>query len=99
MIKKVCTTIFVWVIIAVAVMFTCSFILEQLVYAEVPIKYNSKICKMEIITSADIKIRNAKEVIEKKVLEFCKDKYIYNIDVAIDKGIYIFVIMYNNIVE
>ena len=68
-------------------------------FAEVPIKYNSKICKLEIITSQDIKNRNAKELVEKKVLEFCKDKYIYNIEIAIDNGKYVYVIMYNDMVE
>lgn len=68
-------------------------------FAEVSIKYNSKMCKLEIITSQDIKNRNAKELVEKKVLEFCKDKYIYNIEIAIDNGKYVYVIMYNNIIE
>lgn len=70
-----------------------------LCFAEVPIKYNSKMCKLEIITSQDIKNRNAKELVEKKVLEFCKDKYIYNIEIAIDKGKYVYIIMYNDMVD
>lgn len=68
-------------------------------FAEVSIKYNSKMCKLEIITSQDIKNKNAKELVEKKVLEFCKDKYIYNIEIAVDKGKYVYIIMYNDMVD
>ena len=99
MIKKICVTLFIWAVITTAVILVYSFVLDQMAYSEVPIKYNSKMCKMEIITSTDIKNRNAKELVEKKVLEFCKDKYIYNIEIAIDNGKYVYVIMYNNIVE
>lgn len=70
-----------------------------LCFAEVSIKYNSKMCKLEIITSTDIKNRNSKELVEKKILEFCKDKYIYNIEIAIDNGKYVYVIMYNDMVD
>ena len=82
------------VLISLLLMFSLS-----ICFAEVPIKYNSKMCKLEIITSQDIKNRNAKELVEKKVLEFCKDKYIYNIEIAIDKGKYVYIIMYNDMVD
>ena len=99
MIKKICVTLFIWAFITFAIVFIYSFVFEKLAYSEVPIKYNSKMCKMEIITSIDIKNRNAKEIVERKVLEFCKDKYIYNIEIAIDNGKYVYVIMYNDMVE
>lgn len=65
-------------------------------FAEVPIKYDSKMCKLEIFSSQDIKNRNAKQILEKKVLEFCKDKYIYNIEIAVDNGKCIYIIIYND---
>lgn len=64
--------------------------------AEVPVKYNGKLCKMEIITSADIKNRNASEMVKKKVMEFCRDKYLYNVEVAINNGKQIYIIFYND---
>ena len=68
-------------------------------FAEVPIKYDSKVCKLEIFSSQDIKNRNAKQILEKKVLEFCKDKYIYNIEIAVDNGKCIYIIIYNDMAE
>lgn len=65
-------------------------------FAEVPVKYNGKLCKMEIITSADIKNRNASEMVKKKVMEFCRDKYLYNVEVAINNGKQIYIIFYND---
>ena len=70
-----------------------------LCFAEVPIKYDSKLCKLEIFSSQDIKNRNAKQILEQKVLEFCKDKYIYNIEIAVDNGRCIYIIIYNDIAE
>lgn len=77
-------------------LFLCNTIL-----AEVPVKYNHNLCKFEIITSQDIKqTRNTKKNIEKQVLEFCKDKYIYDINCTIDKqNNYIYLIFYNDKVE
>lgn len=71
------------------------------VFAEVPIKYNSKVCKMEIITNKIVENKwKVKENIEEKVLEFCKNKYIYNINLTIDKhNNYIYIIIYNDKVE
>lgn len=71
------------------------------VFAGVPIKYDSKVCKMEIITNKAVEnSRNVKDNIEKKVLEFCENKYIYNINLTIDKhNNYIYVIIYNDRVE
>lgn len=91
------------IIVAVAVylfvVFCCIVAFNKFVLAEVPIKYNGKICKMEILSSADkekISPKFAKQEIEQDVLAFCKDKYIYNIEVAMDKGNVIYVIIYND---
>lgn len=65
-------------------------------FAEVPVKYNGKMCKMEIMTSADIKNRNASEMVKKKVMDFCRDKYLYNVEVAINNGKQIYIIFYND---
>lgn len=62
----------------------------------VPIKYDNKFCKMEILSSINTKSRSAKDLIKKEVLEFCKDKYIYNIEVAADKGVVTYIIIYND---
>lgn len=67
-----------------------------LCYAEVTIKYDNKFCKMEILSSINTKSRSAKDLIKKEVLEFCKDKYIYNIEVAADKGVVTYIIIYND---
>ena len=74
----------------------CFFLLDKLAFAEVPIKYGSKVCKLEIKTTEGSKSRKAKDTIEKEVLEFCKDKYIYNIDVTTYNGKYVYVIIYND---
>lgn len=87
------------VVIMIVMVGICLLVLNKCIFAEVPIKYNSKVCKMEIITSDNIKNRNAKTLIENKVLEFCKDKYIYNINVTSDKHNYIYVIIYNDVAE
>lgn len=79
------------VLISLVLLFSLS-----ICFAEVPIKYNSKLCKLEIITSQNFKTKNAKDIVEKKLLEFCKDKYIYNVEVAIDRGYCIYVIIYND---
>lgn len=73
----------------------------NITYGEVPVKYNHNLCKFEIITSQDIKqTRNTKKNIEKQVLEFCKDKYIYDISCTIDKqNNYIYLIFYNDKVK
>ena len=62
----------------------------------VPIRYDGKVCKMEILSSVNKNNRSSKDLIKKDVLEFCKDKYIYNIEVAADKGIVTYVIFYND---
>lgn len=71
------------------------------VLADVSVKYNHNICKLEIISSQDMaQTRNTKTQVLNKVEAFCKDKYIYNLDLTIDKqGNYIFIIFYNDKVE
>lgn len=64
-------------------------------WAEVPVRYDGKMCKMEIITSEEIKNRRASEIVKQKVLEFCKDKYLYNIEIAINNGKCVYIIFYN----
>lgn len=70
----------------------------NVVFSEVSVKYNHNMCKLEIISSQDItQTRNTKTQILNKVEAFCKDKYIYNLDLTIDKqGNYIFIIFYND---
>lgn len=60
------------------------------------VRYNGKVCKMEILSSVNKNSRSSKDLIKKDVLEFCKDKYIYNVQVAADKGIVTYVIFYND---
>lgn len=52
---------------------------------------------MEILSSGDIKNRNSKEIIKNDVLKFCKDKYIYNINMTVDRSNnHIYIIFYND---
>ena len=85
-------------LISLIVLVLCNF---NIVFGEVSVKYNHNLCKFEIITSQDIKqTRNTKKNIEQQVLEFCKDKYIYDISCTIDKqNNYIYLIFYNDKVE
>lgn len=62
----------------------------------VMVRYDGKVCKMEILSSVNKNSRSSKDLIKKDVLEFCKDKYIYNIEVAADKGIVTYIIFYND---
>lgn len=62
----------------------------------VPVRYDGKVCKMEILSSVNKNSRSSKDLIKKDVLTFCKDKYIYNVQVAADKGIVTYVIFYND---
>lgn len=72
-------------------------LLFGLAVAEVPVKYNHQMCKMEIITTEGSRVKNAKKLIEMEVLAFCKDKYIYSVDLTIDRNNnYIYVIFYND---
>lgn len=65
-------------------------------FAEVPVRYDGKLCKMEIITSESIKNRYASEIVKKQVLDFCKDKYLYNVEVTDFNGKQIYIIFYND---
>lgn len=65
-------------------------------FAEVTVRYDGKVCKMEILSSVNKNSRSSKDLIKKDVLAFCKDKYIYNVQVAADKGIVTYVIFYND---
>ena len=51
---------------------------------------------MEIKTTENSKTRKAKDIIEKEVMEFCRDKYIYNIDVTTYNNKYVYIIIYND---
>lgn len=62
----------------------------------VMVKYNGKVCKMEILSSINKNLKSSKDLIKDDVLKFCKDKYIYNIEVATDKGIVTYIIFYND---
>ena len=91
--------VFIVLAVYLFVVFCCIVAFNKFVLAEVPIKYNGKMCKMEILSSADkekISPKFAKYEIEQDVLVFCKDKYIYDVEVAMDKGNVIYVIFYND---
>lgn len=88
--------IFLIVAVYLTVVFLCFFLINKFAYAEVPIRYGSKVCKMEIKTTENSKTRKAKDIIEKEVMEFCRDKYIYNIDVTTYNGKYVYIIIYND---
>lgn len=90
--KKVLLVFLVYVVVVVL----CIFVVRKFSYAEVPIKYDSKVCKLEIKTTEGSKSRKAKDSIEKDVMEFCKNKYIYNIDVTTYNGKYVYIIIYND---
>lgn len=90
--KKIFLIIAVYVIVVVL----CVFLINKFAYAEVPIRYGSKVCKMEIKTTENSKTRKAKDIIEQEVMEFCRDKYIYNIDVTTYNGKYVYIIIYND---
>lgn len=88
--------IFLIVAVYLTVVFLCFLLINKFVYAEVPIRYGSKLCKMEIKTTENSKTRKAKDIIEKEVMEFCRDKYIYNIDVTTYNNKYVYIIIYND---
>lgn len=88
--------IFLIVAVYLTVVFLCFFLINKFAYAEVPIRYGSKLCKMEIKTTENSKTRKAKDIIEQEVMEFCRDKYIYNIDVTTYNNKYVYIIIYND---
>lgn len=88
--------IFLVVAVYLTVVLLCFFLINKFAYAEVPIRYGSKLCKMEIKTTENSKTRKAKDIIEKEVMEFCRDKYIYNIDVTTYNNKYVYIIIYND---
>lgn len=88
--------IFLIVAVYLTVVLLCFFLINKFAYAEVPIRYGSKLCKMEIKTTENSKTRKAKEIIEQEVMEFCRDKYIYNIDVTTYNNKYVYIIIYND---
>lgn len=91
--------VFIVVAVYLVIVALCVVAFNKFVAAEVPIKYNSRMCKMEIFTTDDEeyrKVRTAKEIIKQDIMDFCKDKYIYNVEVATDKGKTIYVIIYND---
>lgn len=88
--------IFLVVAVYLTVVFLCFFLINKFAYAEVPIRYGSKLCKMEIKTTENSKTRKAKDIIEQEVMEFCRDKYIYNIDVTTYNNKYVYIIIYND---
>ena len=88
--------IFLIVAVYLTVVLLCFFLINKFAYAEVPIRYGSKLCKMEIKTTENSKTRKAKDIIEQEVMEFCRDKYIYNIDVTTYNNKYVYIIIYND---
>lgn len=88
--------IFLVVAVYLTVVLLCFFLINKFAYAEVPIRYGSKLCKMEIKTTENSKTRKAKDIIEQEVMEFCRDKYIYNIDVTTYNNKYVYIIIYND---
>ena len=93
--KKIILVLVVYIFIVAL----CVVGFKKFVIAEVPIRYNHQLCKMEIFTTDDEeyrKVRTAKEIIKQDILDFCKDKHIYNVEVATDKGKTIYVIIYND---
>ena len=83
--------IFLIVAVYLTVVLLCFFLINKFAYAEVPIRYGSNLCKMEIKTTENSKTRKAKDIIEKEVMEFCRDKYIYNIPVFISIYLELFI--------
>lgn len=90
--KKLVLTIIVYVFVTLL----CIFIIQKVALAETIVRYDGKLCKMEILSSVNKNSRSSKDLIKNDVLDFCKDKYIYNIQVAADKGIVTYVIFYND---
>lgn len=90
--KKLVLTIIVYVFVTLL----CIFIIQKVALAETVVRYDGKVCKMEILSSVNKNSRSSKDLIKKDVLDFCKDKYIYNIQIAADKGIVTYVIFYND---
>lgn len=91
--------IFLAVAVYLLVIMFCIVAFNKFVIAEVPIKYDHKLCKMEIFDSDEEEykhIRTARELIKQDVMAFCKDKYIYNIEIATDKGKFVYIIIYND---
>lgn len=90
--KKICLIVAVYL----AVTLLCIFVAQKLALAETVVRYDGRVCKMEILSSVNKNSRSSKDLIKKDVLDFCKDKYIYNVQVAADKGIVTYVIFYND---
>lgn len=65
------------------------------IYAQTDVKYQGKVCKMEIFTTDSINSRNKLNMLKNEVEKFCTDKYIYDIKVFSEKGEYIFIVFYN----
>ena len=82
--------------VTLAIKEVCLFAIEKMALAETMVRYDGKVCKMEILSSVNKNSRSSKDLIKKDVLNFCKDKYIYNIQVAADKGIVTYIIFYND---
>ena len=64
-------------------------------FAETDVRYQGKVCKMEIFTTGDVSTRNKFNVVKNEVEKFCTDKYIYDIKVFMEKGEYVFIVFYN----
>lgn len=90
--KRVCLIVAVYLIVTLL----CIFLVKKFAFAETTVRYDGKVCKMEILSSVNKNSRSSKDLIKKDVLDFCKDKYIYNVQVAADKGIVTYVIFYND---
>lgn len=96
--KKVLLAVLVYLVVVMG----CVMAFNKYVLAEVSVRYNGKMCKMEIFTSEEVEYKKmsvANELIKQDVLAFCKDKYIYGIELAADKGRTTYVIFYNDIAE
>jgi len=64
-------------------------------YGETDVRYQGKVCKMEIFSTGDVSSRNKFTIVKNEVEKFCNDKYIYDIKVFMEKGEYVFIVFYN----
>ncbi|WP_413853250.1 hypothetical protein [Candidatus Ruminimicrobium bovinum] len=79
------------VLSCIFIMFVC----YSFCFAETDVRYQGKVCKMEIFSTGDVSSRNKFTIVKNEVEKFCTDKYIYDIKVFVEKGEYVFIVFYN----
>lgn len=62
----------------------------------VDVKYNGKLCKMEVFCINNVNRRNISKLIAQNIQDFCKNKYVYNIDSVVIHSTLVFTVFYNN---